>query len=105
MISPTLGESVQSEAQVAEPEDHHGTLRGVLHVGMKSPSEEEHDDDCSMYTTIADKLNDADQDGGISLVDLTAWHRNSFKTGNDKVVRRGTLPKAVASAGRISQMR
>jgi enoyl-CoA hydratase/carnithine racemase len=94
MMSPTL-ERARNEAQAAEPEVVTERLGSILRVQMNRPAKK-NAMTASMYTAIADLLNDADKDDEIRVVVLHGAE-DSFTAGNDLGDFEKNPPKASGS--------
>jgi enoyl-CoA hydratase/carnithine racemase len=94
MISPTL-EKAPNEAEAAEPEVVTERSGSVLRVQMNRPAKK-NAMTVSMYTAIADLLNDADKDDEIRVVVLHGAG-DSFTAGNDLGDFQKNPPKASGS--------
>ena len=93
MISPTL-EKARNEAEVAEPEVATERSGSILRVQMNRPAKK-NAMTVSMYTAIAELLNDAEDDE-IRVVVLHGAG-DSFTAGNDLGDFEKNPPKAVGS--------
>ena len=102
MISPTL-EKARNEPEVAEPEVVTERSGSILRVQMNRPAKK-NAMTVSMYTAIADLLNDADKDDDIRVVVLHGAG-DSFTAGNDLGDSRGTLRRRLAVRRPVSRMR
>jgi enoyl-CoA hydratase/carnithine racemase len=94
MISPTH-EKARNEAEVAEPEVVTERSGSILRVQMNRPAKK-NAMTVSMYTAIAELLNDADKDDEIRVVVLHGAG-DSFTAGNDLGDFEKNPPKAAGS--------